>query len=62
MSCCCAWKCHARAISLGLDIPEVPRCHLLREMIAIKTTFSQNVRLIWPSLLELLPQTSRNGS
>ena len=29
---CCAWKCVPTAISGGVDISEVPGCHLLREM------------------------------
>ena len=26
---CCAWKCVPTVISSGVDISEVPRCHLL---------------------------------
>ena len=29
---CRAWKCVATAISAGVDISEVPGCHLLRQM------------------------------
>ena len=29
---CCAWKCAPTATSGGVDIFEVPRCHLLRQM------------------------------
>ena len=29
---CCAWKCVSTAISGGVDIFEVPRCPLLRQM------------------------------
>ena len=29
---CRAWKCVPRAISDGVDISEVPGCHLLRQM------------------------------
>ena len=29
---CCAWKCVPTAISGGVDISEVPGCHLLRQM------------------------------
>ena len=29
---CRAWKCVPTAISGGVDISEVPRCHLLRQM------------------------------
>ena len=29
---CRAWKCVPIAISGGVDISEVPRCHLLRQM------------------------------
>ena len=28
----CAWKCIATAISGGVDISEVPGCHLLQQM------------------------------
>ena len=27
---CCAWKCVSTAISSGVDISEVPGCHLLQ--------------------------------
>ena len=29
---CCTWKCVPRAISSGVDISEVPGCHLLQKM------------------------------
>ena len=29
---CRAWKCVPTAISGGVDISEIPRCHLLRHM------------------------------
>ena len=29
---CCTWKCVPTAISGGVDISEVPGCHLLRQM------------------------------
>ena len=29
---CLAWKCVPTAISRGVDISEVPGCHLLRQM------------------------------
>ena len=29
---CCTWKCVPTAISCGVDISEVPGCHLLRQM------------------------------
>ena len=29
---CCAWKCVPTAISDGVDISEIPQCHLLRQM------------------------------
>ena len=29
---CCTWKCVPTAISVGVDISEVPECHLLRQM------------------------------
>ena len=29
---CCAWKCVPTPISGGVDISEVPGCHLLRQM------------------------------
>ena len=29
---CCAWKCVPAAISSGVDISEVPECHLLQQM------------------------------
>ena len=29
---CCAWKCVSTAISGGVDISEVPVCHLLWQM------------------------------
>ena len=29
---CCAWKCVPTTISSGVDIFEVPGCHLLRQM------------------------------
>ena len=29
---CCAWKCVPTAISGGVDISEVPGCHLLQQM------------------------------
>ena len=29
---CCACKCVPTAISIGVDISEVPGCHLLRQM------------------------------
>ena len=29
---CCAWKCVSTAISGGVDISEVPGCHLLQQM------------------------------
>ena len=29
---CRAWKCVPTAISSGVDISEVPECHLLRQM------------------------------
>ena len=29
---CCAWKCVPTAISSGVDISEVPGCHLLQQM------------------------------
>ena len=29
---CCAWKCVPAAISSGMDISEVPGCHLLWQM------------------------------
>ena len=29
---CCSWKCIPTAISGGVDISEVPGCHLLRQM------------------------------
>ena len=30
---CRTWKCVPTAISVGVDISEVPVCHLLRQMI-----------------------------
>ena len=30
--CFCAWKCIPTAISSGVDISEVPGCHLLQQM------------------------------
>ena len=29
---CCAWTCVPTAISSGVDISEVPGCHLLQQM------------------------------
>ena len=29
---CCAWKCVPTAMSGGVDISDVPGCHLLRQM------------------------------
>ena len=29
---CCTWKCVPTAISDGVDISEVPGCHLLQQM------------------------------
>ena len=29
---CCAWECVPIVISSGVDISEVPRCHLLQQM------------------------------
>ena len=29
---CCTWKCAPMAISGGVDIPEVPGCHLLGQI------------------------------
>ena len=29
---CCAWKCIPTGISGGLDVSEVPGCHLLRQI------------------------------
>ena len=29
---CYAWKCVPTAVSVGVDISEVPECHLLRQM------------------------------
>ena len=29
---CCTWKCVPTAISSGVDISEVPGCHLLQKM------------------------------
>ena len=29
---CCTWKCVPTAISVGVDISEVPGCHLLQQM------------------------------
>ena len=31
---CRTWKCVPTAISVGVDISEVPVCHLLRQMIS----------------------------
>ena len=30
--CSCTWKCTPTAISGGVDISEVPGCHLLQQM------------------------------
>ena len=35
---CCAWKCVPPAISGGVDISEVPACHLLRHMFSVRVT------------------------
>ena len=29
---CCAWNCVPTAFSGGVDISEVPECHLLQQM------------------------------
>ena len=29
---CCTWKCVAAAISSGVDVSEVPGCHLLQQI------------------------------
>ena len=29
---CCSWKCVPTAFSGGVDISEIPGCHVLREM------------------------------
>ena len=31
---CCAWKCVPAAISDGVNISEVPRCHFFRQQMS----------------------------
>ena len=33
---CCTWKCPSTAISFGVDIPEAPEFHLLRQMFSVR--------------------------
>ena len=35
---CCAWKCVLTAISVGVDIFEVPECHLLQHELSVPVT------------------------